>query len=433
MAPKPNIVLFITHDQGQFLGCYNTPATPNSLQTPNLDRLAKDGIRFTNYFCTAPQCSPSRGSIQTSLYPHQNGLMGLVNRGWSLPSSNKTIPMYLREAGYSTHLIGLQHEARDVNTLGYDTVSKRMKDYRYDTNRMFSEYESFLENHRNDEKPFYLNIGIIEIHRPFIIWSQVNDTHSVKVPPFLPDNNKVRKDLSLFYGIINPVDKVIGKIIEILERTGLKEKTLFIYTTDHGSPFPRAKCTLYDPGIKTLLIMNCPNQKLFEGGKVFDQMISNIDLMPTLLDFIGADIPGNIEGKSFLPVLKNTTLPFRSEIFTEKNYHDLYDPMRCVRTKEFKYIRNFEPSEYLYQIPLDIERGLSGQGIKDKIKIQRAEEELYDLKNDPNENTNLINDPTYEAVLIELRQDLVSWMKKTNDPLLRGKIMDGRQQPPKKY
>jgi len=433
MTPKPNIILFITHDQGQFLGCYNTPTTPNSLQTPNLDKLAKNGIRFTNYFCTAPQCSPSRGSIQTSLYPHQNGLMGLVNRGWSLPSSNKTLPMYLREAGYSTHLIGLQHEARDVNTLGYDSFSKRMKDYRYDTNRMFSEYESFLENHRNYEKPFYLNIGTIEIHRPFIIWSQANDTFSVKIPPFLPDNDKVRKDLSLFYGIINPVDETIGKIIEILEKTGLKENTLFIYTTDHGSPFPRAKCTLYDPGIKTLLVMNCPNQNLFNGGKVLDQMISNIDLMPTLLDFIGAEIPENVEGKSFLPVLKDTTIPFRSEIFTEKNFHEIYDPLRSVRTKELKYIRNFEPSEYLYQIPLDIERGLSSQGLKEKIKVKRANEELYDLKNDPYENTNLINDPAYEAVLIELRQNLVSWMKKTNDPLLKGKIKDERQQPPKKY
>ena len=433
MPTKPNIILFISHDQGQFLGCYDTPATPNSLQTPNLDKLAKDGIRFTNYFCTAPQCSPSRGSIQTSLYPHQNGLMGLVNRGWSLPSSNKTIPMYLRESGYSTHLIGLQHEARDVNTLGYDSFSKRMKDYKYDTDRMFSEYESFLENHRNDEKPFYLNIGTIEIHRPFIIWSQANDNYSVKVPPFLPDNDKVRKDLSLFYGIINPVDEAIGKIIEVLERTGLREKTLFIYTTDHGSPFPRAKCTLYDPGIKTLLIMNCSNQILFKGGKVFDQMISNIDLMPTLLDFIGAEIPENIEGKSFLPVLKDPTVLFRSEIFTEKNFHEIYDPLRSVRTKEFKYIRNFEPSEYLYQIPLDIERGLSGQGLKDKIKMKRANEELYDLKNDPNEDTNLINDLAYEAVIIELRQALTNWMKKTNDPLLKGKIKDERRQPPKKY
>ena len=430
---KPNIILFITHDQGQFLGCYNTPTTPNSLQTPNLDKLAKDGVRFTNYFCTAPQCSPSRGSMQTSLFPHQNGLMGLVNRGWSLPSRNKTIPMYLREAGYSTHLIGLQHEARDVKTLGYDTVSKRMKDYRYDTNRMFSEYESFLEKHKNDEKPFYLNIGTIEIHRPFVIWSQANDNYLVKVPPFLPDIDKVRKDIRLFYGIINPVDEAIGKIIEILEKTGLREKTLFIYTTDHGSPFPRAKCTLYDPGIKTLLLMNYPNHNLFNGGKVFDQMISNIDLMPTLLDFIGAEIPENIEGKSFLPVLKDPTIPFRSEIYTEKNFHEIYDPIRSVRTKEFKYIRNFEPSEYLYQIPLDIERGLSGQGLKDKIKKKRAEEEIYDLKNDPNENTNLIHIPAYEAVLIELRELLINWMKKTNDPLLEGKIKDERQQPPKKY
>ena len=433
MTTKPNIILFITHDQGQFLGCYDTPTTPNSLQTPNLDKLAKDGIRFTNYFCTAPQCSPSRGSIQTSLYPHQNGLMGLVNRGWSLPSSNKTIPMYLREAGYSTHLIGLQHEARDVNTLGYETVSKRMKDYRYDTNRMLSEYESFLEKHSNDEKPFYLNIGTIEIHRPFIIWSQENDNNSVKVPPFLYDTDKVRKDLSLFYGIINPVDEIIGKIIEILEKTGLRENTLFIYTTDHGSPFPRAKCTLYDPGIKTLLIMNCPNQNLFNSEKVFDQLISNIDLMPTLLDFIGAEIPENIEGKSFLPILKDVTIPFRNEIFTEKNYHEIYDPLRSVRTRDFKYIRNFEPSEYLYQIPLDIERGLSGQGLKDKIKRKRTEEELYDLKNDPNENKNLTNDPAYEAVLIELRELLINWMKKTNDPLLEGRIEDERRQPPKKY
>jgi len=430
---KPNIILFITHDQGQFLKCYNTEKTPNSLTTPNLDRIANNGIRFTNYFCTAPQCSSSRGSIQTSLYPHQNGLMGLVNRGWSLPSRNKTLPMFLREAGYSTHLIGLQHEARDAKTLGYDTVSKRMKDYRYDTNRMFSEYESFLEKHKNDKMPFYLNIGTIEIHRPFVIWSRANDNRSVKVPLFLPDNDKVCKDLSLFYGIINPVDEVIGKIIKNLERTGLKENTLFIYTTDHGSPFPRAKCTLYDPGIKTLLIMNCPNQNLFKGGKVLDQMISNIDLMPTLLDFIGAEIPENIEGKSFLPVLKDNTIPFRNEIFTEKNFHEIYDPLRSVRTKDFKYIRNFEPSEYLYQIPLDIERGLSGQGLKEKIKLKRVNEELYDLKNDPNEITNLINDAAYDAVLIELKQKLVSWMKETNDPLLKGKIKDGRQQPPKKY
>jgi len=419
---KPNIILFITHDQGQFLGCYDTPQTPNSLHTPNLDNLAKGGIRFTNYFCTAPQCSPSRGSIQTSLYPHQNGLMGLVNRGWSLPSSNKTIPIYLREAGYSTHLIGLQHEARDVKTLGYDYFSKRMKDYRYDTNRMFREYESFLENHRNDEKPFYLNIGTIEIHRPFIIWSQVNDSDLVKVPPFLPDNDKIRKDLSLFYGIINPLDRTIGKLIEVLGETGLREDTLFIFTTDHGSPFPRAKCTLYDPGIKTLLIMNWPKSHLYHNGSVIEQMISNIDLLPTLLDITGGETPPGIEGKSFLPILENPKLSFRQNIFTEKTYHEIYDPIRSVRTSKYKYIRNFEKYRRSYQIPLDIERGLSGQYVKDKIEIERSEEELYDLKNDPNEANNLINNPTYENILFELKQKLLEWMIETNDPILKGRV-----------
>jgi len=430
---KPNIILFITHDQGQFLSCYDTSQTPNSLNTPNLDKLAKDGIRFTNYFCTAPQCSPSRGSIQTSLYPHQNGLMGLVNHGWTLPPHNKTIPMYLKENGYTTHLLGLQHESVDVKTLGYDTVSKRMKDYKYDTKTMLNEYKKFFEAHKDDEKPFFANLGVIEIHRPFEVWSEPVDPKTVIVPPFLPETDEVREDLGLFYGIINPIDETIGKILEFLDRTGLRENTLFIYTTDHGSPFPRAKCTLYDPGIKTLLIMNCPNNSLFRGGKVLEQMISNIDLMPTLLDFIEAEIPEGIEGRSFMSVLKDSYLPFRSEVFTEKNYHDIYDPIRSIRTKEFKYIRNYEPSQYLFQMPIDIERSLSGQILKDKIEIQRTKEELYEIKEDPNENHNLAYILAYNDILLELRQSLFNWMKRTNDPLLKGKIKDEGQKPPRKY
>ncbi|TFF89111.1 MAG: hypothetical protein EU548_08035, partial [Promethearchaeota archaeon] len=140
-SKKPNIILFITHDQGQYLGCYNSSQTPNSLHTPNLDKLAKNGIRFTNYFCTAPQCSPSRGGIQTSLYPHQNGLMGLVDRGWTLPESNKTLPMYLKENSYTTHLMGFQHEAFDAHTLGYDTISKRRSEPLYNCHKMNKNYQ----------------------------------------------------------------------------------------------------------------------------------------------------------------------------------------------------------------------------------------------------------------------------------------------------
>ena len=294
MKEKPNIVLFITHDQGQYLGCYDGSQTPNSLQTPNINSLAENGVRFTNYFCTAPQCSPSRGSIQTSLYPHQNGLMGLVNLGWSLPETNKTLPMYLKENGYTTHLLGLQHESLDAHSLGYDTISKRGAEFKYSCKRMENNYFKFFSEHANDDKPFYVNIGAIEVHLPFKAWAEPVDPNLVKVPPFLPDNEMIRENLAEFYGVIHLVDETIGKILECLEGTGLIENTLFIYTTDHGLPFPRAKCTLYDPGIKTLLLMSCPKSEIFSRGIVINKMISTIDILPTILDLIGAKIPENI-------------------------------------------------------------------------------------------------------------------------------------------
>ena len=426
LKSKPNIILFITHDQGQFLGCYDSPQTPNSLSTPNLDQIAEKGVKFTNYFCTAPQCSPSRGSIMTSKFPHQNGLMGLVNRGWTLPDSNITLPMYLKENDYGTHLIGLEHETNDVATLGYDTVSKRMKYQRFTTDKLEKDFLEFIEKHKHDEDPFFVNMGTFEIHRPFEIWNIQVNPQRVKVPPFLPDNEIVRKDLGLYYGVINKVDVTIGKILEKLEETDLREDTLFIYTTDHGSPFPRAKCTLYDPGIKTLLIMNRPNSPHFGSGKVIDQMISNIDLLPTLLDSIGAKIPKNIEGKSFLPLLTNNRLSFRDEIFTEKTFHDIYDPIRSIRTTKYKYIRNFEKFDYLYHIPADMEIGPYGKSIQKQIfetyNTPRMEEEFYDLENDPNEKFNLIDNPTYKDAILELKNRLFNWMKMTSDPLLKGKV-----------
>ncbi len=419
---KPNIVLFITHDQGQFLGCYNNPQIPNSLNTPNIDEIASNGVKFTNYFCTAPQCSPSRGSIQTSKYPHQNGLIGLVNRGWTLPSINRTLPMYLKENGYSTHLLGLQHESNNISSLGYDTVSKRTKEYKYSKKYMENKILKFFQEHKDDNLPFYVNIGMIEVHRPFIVWGNPVEPEKVKVPPFLPDHPMIREDLGQFYGAIHAVDNLIGKILKSLEETGLIQNILFIYTTDHGSAFPRAKCTLYDPGIKTLLLMSWLNSNQFKGGTVVNEMISNIDLLPTLLDIIGADIPKDIEGKSFLPVLKNINQSFREEIFTEKTFHEMYDPIRSIRTKKYKYIYNFEKLETLYQIPMDIMRDLSGRYMQDKYNKPRSKEELYDLEKDPNEQNNLINNTNYKNVAVELKQKLFDWMRKTNDPILKGKI-----------
>ncbi len=433
MNKKPNIILFITHDQGQFLGCYNTPQTPNSLNTPNLDKLAQNGVRFTNYFCTAPQCSPSRGAIQTGLYPHQNGLMGLVDRGWTLPERNITLPMYLKEQGYTTHLLGFQHEAFDAYTLGYDTISKRRPEPLYNCNKLKKNYEEFFEKHQMDEKPFYLCIGDIQVHRPFGIWGDPVNPDSVLIPPYLPDNEIVRKDLSQFYGAIQVVDNCIGNIIKKLDEIDLRENTLFIYTTDHGEAYPRAKCTLYDPGLKTLLLMSWIGSNIFQKNRVYNQMISNIDLLPTLLDIIEAGVPENIEGRSFLPLLKGETDKFRENIFSEKNFHEYYDPMRSIRTEDFKYIINFEESENLYQLGMDMQQDELGKYILELIKKPRANEELYDLKNDTNELHNLIDSDNYKDTARELKDKLYEWMKKTNDPILKGRIKDLRQKPPIRF
>ena len=220
---------------------------------------------------------------------------------------------------------------------------------------------------------------------------------------------------------------MIGKIIKSLESNGLLEETLFIFTTDHGIALPRAKCTLYDPGIKTALIMSQPSSNLFNQGRVFDCMVSNIDLLPTILKHIGTEIPKNIEGRSFLPVLKGEKTIFRKKIFTEKSWHDIYDPIRAIRTEKFKYIKNYERIETQYLLPLDISlstrigRYIQKQ-MKDTFEISRAEEELYDLENDPNELTNLISDPAYYKTVSEMRTKLNDWMERTNDPLLKGKI-----------
>jgi arylsulfatase A-like enzyme len=353
--------------------------------------------------------------------------MGLVNLGWTLPENNVTLPMYLRECGYSTHLLGLQHESNNVYSLGYDNVSERFRSYKYTTKKMEEQYDKFFEERAKDEKPFFVNIGSIEVHRPFVLWSDPVDPKYVRVPPFLPDNEMIREDLGLFYGSIENVDLAIGNIIQCLNKLGLRKNTLFIYTTDHGCPFPRAKCTLYDPGIKIALIMNHPESEVIHGGRVIEEMISNIDLLPTILDLIGAKAPKHIEGKSFFPLLKDWYGRFRNEIYTEKTFHEIYDPIRSVRTEKYKFIRNFEGLDTLYQLPLDIQRSPSGKFLEDSIKKPREEEELYDLENDPGETTNLINDPTYLKFLKDLRQKLMNWMIKSQDPLLKGKIKDERK------
>jgi len=331
--------------------------------------------------------------------------------------------MYLKENGYSTHLIGLQHESRDPSTLGYDTIVPQ----RFSHRRMKKDITTFFTNLKQEKTPFYACFGTWGSHIPFKNWGKAVDPDSVKVPPFLPDVEDIRMDLSEMYGNVHVVDSIVGHIVEHLENSNLNDNTLFIYTTDHGIAFPRAKCTLYDPGIKTTLIMSKPGLKILNNGNVINSKISNIDLLPSVLELIGAKIPENIEGQSFVSILKGEKKELRKEIYVEQTYHDIYNPMRGIRTEKYKYIKNFEKSDVLFKIPLDMTDMARSGGViindfPELYKKERMAEEFYDLENDPNEMNNLVNDPEYAFIVAELREKISTWMEQTNDPLLKGRV-----------
>lgn len=436
MAPvqrdHPNFVIIHCHDLGKNLGCYGA-----GVDTPNIDELSRDGATFERAFASAPQCSPSRGSIMTGKHPHNNGLMGLTHHGWELNEDERTLPMYLREEGYQTQLIGYQHEADDPKDLGYQNNTPRKE-----TPETVAERATNFFEERDDGDPFFASIGFFEPHRPFRV-SHVNDEaydvydpDEIDLPSYLPDHRGIREDFADFWALISAtIDPAVGRITSALQRTGLEEETVVVFTTDHGAAMPRAKGTCYDPGIETALIVSSPER--FASGTRHDELISNVDLLPTLLEIAGRDPPPEIDGRSFLPLLQDDgeNEP-RSEIYAELTWHSQYNPIRSIRTEQFKYIRNFADVPDVF-LPSDVFDSKAGAEVRQEYYSNpRPAEELYDLTEDPDERNNLASDrrvweiesegpapqESYEHVLESLRSDLRMWMEETDDPLLDGPV-----------
>jgi arylsulfatase A-like enzyme len=207
-------------------------------------------------------------------------------------------------------------------------------------------------------------------------------------------------------------------VLKVLEEHKLVEDTILVVTTDHGIAMPMAKGTLRDPGLETFLLMRYPKGGWRHGHRIAE-MISNVDILPTLLASSGLDIPENIQGLSFLPLLEGEDTQPRDAIFAEKTFHDCYDPMRCIRTRRFKYIRYFEKSSH-HPFPGDI---VNGGASRELGQIPRSGiEELFDLEQDPNEEHNLAENSACGDVCQEMRTRLAGWMKSTQDPLLEGPV-----------
>jgi len=407
---KPNILYIHSHDTGRFIEPYG-----HNIPTPNLQDLAEEGVLFKQAFSAAPTCSPSRASLLTGKYPHNNGQFGLVNRGFELNDPDKHIVNTLKNEGYNSALIGMQHIRKDPLTIGYDNVLNVESNYSKDVTPKTIE---FIDN--NIDEPFFLSVGFEETHRPFPEVKNKNDIKYTKPPANIPDTPETRKDMAAFKESAHILDHGIGKILLKLKDKNLYDNTIIIYTTDHGIAFPKMKCTLSDQGIGVSLIIKGPLG--FNGGKVIDTLVSHIDIYPTLCDILNINKPKWLQGKSLIPIVNNEKKNIRDEIFAEVNYHTAYEPMRTVRTKRWKYIRHFRNRTKPFLSNTDESLTKDVLMKYDWHNSFIAQEELYDLMLDPTEANNLANEPSKKDILEKMRNKLDNWMKKTNDPLQKDEV-----------
>jgi arylsulfatase A-like enzyme len=408
--PKDNVLIVHWHDLGRYLGVYGHA----DVASPRLDQLASEGILFSRAHATAPLCSPSRGSLFTGRYPHRNGLVGLAHHGWEYRADVHTLPQILSEAGWYTTLFGMQHETSYPARLGFDE---------FDVSNSFCEYVVDRATRWLDDgprEPFLLTAGFFETHRPYPPERyEPADRAAVDVPNYLPDTDDVRQDLAEFHGAISVADAAVGRLLDTLADTGLDRTTWLVFMTDHGPALPRAKSTLYDAGTGIAMIIR-PPVDAGQRPQVYDELFSGVDLVPTLLELLGLDVPADIDGISHAGALAAPTRPVdpvRSEVYTTKTYHDSFDPIRAIRTKEHSYIENYA-SRPLLDLPWDIADSAPGKAVAPLIGKPRPARELYDLVEDPTESHNLLGaDATDKAeeIAADLALLLHDWRLKTND------------------
>lgn len=407
---RPNILYIHSHDTGRYLEPYG-----HQVPAPNLQRLAEGGVLFRRAFDAAPTCSPSRASLLTGMCPHSNGMLGLAHRGFALNDYRQHLLHTLRPGGYRSTLVGLQHIANDAQKIGFDEVQS-FKGNRVED--VAPAAAAFLSKARGG--PFFLDVGFFETHRVFRKPGPKEDPRFCQPPAPLPDTPETRLDIASFKASARVMDEGVGLVLKALDTSGLAANTLVIYTTDHGLPFPAMKCNLTDHGTGVALIMRGPGP--FSGGKVVDAMVSHLDIFPTLCELADVEKPKWLEGTSLLPVLGGEAKELHEELFAEVNYHAAYEPKRSARTNRWKYIRHFDSRNHPNLPNCDdgpsksywLEQGWRNRPVD--------HEQLYDLAFDPNETRNVAADAGHRAALEEMRGRLDRWMRRTNDPILKGPI-----------
>jgi arylsulfatase A-like enzyme len=406
----PNIVFLISDDHSHpDLGCYGNAV----VRTPNLDRMAREGMRFENCFVTSPQCSPNRSSIFTGCAPHTTATSRLHT---PMPPWETTFLEPLKERGYFAGAFRKVHQGKQFD---------QRWDFYGDAKAPF---ERFFEA-APAGRPFFLQVGFTDPHRPYRpgAFSPPHDPAKIRVPRFLPDTPEVRQDLAHYYDAIARMDAECGQVFELLHRRGLAENTLVMFTGDNGMPFPRAKGTCYDPGIRVPLLAWWPGR--IAAGAVRSELIAHVDLPVTWLEAAGIEKPAKMQGREFLSLLLGKPYEPRTEVFSERNWHDNFDPIRSVRTGRYKLIFNAAP-HFPYRPAWDLADSPTWKAYQQAARQGKLEAhhrplldparpvlELYDLTTDPDEFHNLATSPAHREIFEDMKRRLSNWMHDTYDYL----------------
>lgn len=407
---RPNILYLHSHDTGRFIQPYG-----HAVATPNLQRLATEGVLFRQAFTVNPTCSPSRACLLTGQCAHRNGMLGLAHRGFALNDYRQHLIHTLHAQGYTSALAGVQHIASGPDawqTIGYRQCLT------HDNRAPETAAIAWLE--QPHPEPFFLSVGFADTHREFPTDTPDDDPRWCLPPPPLPDTPETRLDMARFKTSARRLDAKMGAVLEALERTGLAQNTLVIATTDHGIAFPRLKCNLHDSGTGVMLILRGPGP--FAGGRVVDAMVTHLDIFPTLCDWLGIPAPSWLEGRSLRPLLDGSAAEIHEAIHAEVNWHAAFEPMRAVRTRRWKYIRRFDGRCRPVLPNCDDSPSKTAWLDHDWAHRTVDSEMLFDLVYDPNEAHNLAHDADCQAALQDMRDRLQAWMAATADPLLKGPL-----------
>ena len=442
---RPNVVVITTHDSGRWFGCYGQP----NAHTPNVDRLANDGVRLSQHYCASPICSASRAAMLTGCYPQTNGVLDLTFPPFdtTLNDPRQHLSHVLRDAGYHTNLFHFQHVTRDLSELAYDQchaqqappgVEGRKRPTAPETAEAF---KAFLDQNTRDQntrdqntrdqnarqqtkgqtQPFYAEIGFFETHTPYNFGGvEPDDSHGVYVPPYLADDDAARENCAHLQGALRRVDDAVGIILDALDAHDLARNTIVVFCTDHGVELPRAKWFLYDAGIEAAMIWRWPAGGI-SGGRVCDWMTSNVDFMPTLLELIDARAAHAMEGVSYAGGLRADAeaQPAREAIF---GYFQKGES-RCVRTQRYKLIRKYMSLNNAIKRHAGESAGQKPMDVSDRRMRQvLSPAELYDLHDDPLEANNLAEHPDYAEVSEQMHDRLWRWMESVRDPVLDGPV-----------